>query len=466
MGVAYGTGVILVFHNWILGLSLFAPSVAVWGLHGLFALYLGLFFGLGTGLGWWLCQRGKWGWVHMGFSWALGDMLRTMGPIGTPSGSLAYAVVFPWNQVASVVGASGVMMLLALCQAMLAHTWLTGGRARWMGISVFIMGMGTWAWWGIHTPLDRSVTAKIQIGLVQPNHAQQSKLNEPDAILLRDALELSNPLINRVSLIIWPETALLTPLSPSFPVHVLQHLSPLLLGLPTIQGPHTMNSMVLIQPTQTVVVYNKQRLMPFGEYWPMASWVSQINGLEWVGQSFSAGDILPPFQTMGMEGRPIQWGGAICLEAIYPWVTRRGVKDGATAIVMVANNAWFQGYPAGIQLIDMARMRAIETQREIVFSSNSGPSGVIRRNGEIELGVSMGERGTSIHMVRGYSGLSWYIKMGDTIWWAMIVVWVLVWMQGWLKRGQKKNPEGGGSKKSNNLRFVNQKNREYRGVSP
>ena len=125
--------------------------------------------------------------------------------------------------------------------------------------------------------------------------------------------------------------------------------------------------------------YNKHHLVPFGEYIPFWSLVSNLNiaPLQRIGAGFEAG---PEPTRLVVPGAPPAVV-LICYEAIFPDMIPRG--DGRPGwIVMVTNDAWFGGGSGPYQHYAMARYRAIEEGLPVArrlrgaFRPSSTPTGV------------------------------------------------------------------------------------------
>jgi apolipoprotein N-acyltransferase len=78
----------------------------------------------------------------------------------------------------------------------------------------------------------------------------------------------------------------------------------------------------------------------------------------------------------------VRVGIMICWESLFAEHTRALINDGATLLVMLANEGWFAD-PAGAQHNLTARMRAAETHRSVIVASNMGPSLVIDPFGRV-----------------------------------------------------------------------------------
>jgi apolipoprotein N-acyltransferase len=132
------------------------------------------------------------------------------------------------------------------------------------------------------------------------------------------------------------------------------------------------------QGIEPLALYDKYRLVPLGEYMPLARFLRplHIEELVHIGDGFSHGarpraidlDSAPPVQPL------------ICYEALYPGFTREGaIASGVRAawIVNVSDDAWFGGTYGPVQHLNLASYRAIEEGLPIIRATPTGVSAVV-----------------------------------------------------------------------------------------
>jgi apolipoprotein N-acyltransferase len=139
---------------------------------------------------------------------------------------------------------------------------------------------------------------------------------------------------------------------------------------------------------EVLAIYDKRRLVPFGEFVPLSS-VLSVLGLDRfnpVGQGFIAGDqaldtILP--------------GGGrtsilICYEVIFPGLIPQGDRR-PDWVAHLTNDGWFGPSTGPLQHFERARLRAIETGLPIARAANNGVSGLIDPLGRVVDDISTSE---------------------------------------------------------------------------
>lgn len=200
-------------------------------------------------------------------------------------------------------------------------------------------------------------------------------------------------------LVIWPETAL--PFF--FQTHrlaarvrelVQRERVPLLFGAPGMERcpaesppapgepppePDIFNRAFLLAPDGRVIGwYDKEHLVPFGEYLPSwLNWPFLEALLQGVG-----------VYTEGASSTPLRYGDLalgmlICYEGIFPWLARERVADGANILVDISNDGWFRGTPASRQHLYLTVLRALEQNRWILRGTNTGISAVVDARGRL-----------------------------------------------------------------------------------
>jgi apolipoprotein N-acyltransferase len=206
----------------------------------------------------------------------------------------------------------------------------------------------------------------------------------------------------RPSLIVWPETAL-----PFYP-----HREPLMSRVrdfakekqlylltgapyftvtPGLSKPSTeyfssslrpveyFNSALMVDSSGTQTGrYNKQHLVPFGEYVPLSDYLWFIKPLVEL-----VGDFTPGRSSKPLEAGRVRAGILICFESIFPEIARRTTAAGANLLVSLTNDAWYGKSSAPQHSWAMTVMRAVENRRGLVRAANTGISGFVAPSGAI-----------------------------------------------------------------------------------
>lgn len=105
----------------------------------------------------------------------------------------------------------------------------------------------------------------------------------------------------------------------------------------------------------------------------------------------------------------------ICYESIYGEFVTDYVKKGANFFAIMTNDSWWGVTEGHRQLLSYARMRSIETRREIARAANSGISAHINALGEIEEDTLYGDKTALFAKIKLYDGETFYARTGDFI---------------------------------------------------
>jgi apolipoprotein N-acyltransferase len=263
--------------------------------------------------------------------------------------------------------------------------------------------------------------SRIKVALIQGNIEQDVKWNPS---YLTKTMETYSDLSlkasqSRPDLLIWPEAATPFHFESSKVYHgmvldVLQRArTHLLLGSPARRtvGESTRyyNSAFLLSPSGDVVErYDKVHLVPYGEYVPLKQFFPFIDKMvEGIGD-FTPGD--------RVKVLPLSKGNVgvlICYEIIFPDLTRQFVREGATVLVNLTNDAWFGRTGAPYQHFSMAVFRAIENRRFVARAANTGISGIIDPTGRIQSQTEIFTKEVVVDTIYALGLPTFYTRYGD-----------------------------------------------------
>ena len=105
----------------------------------------------------------------------------------------------------------------------------------------------------------------------------------------------------------------------------------------------------------------------------------------------------------------------ICYESIYGEFTTDYVKKGANFLAIMTNDSWWGVTEGHKQLLSYAKLRAIETRREIARAANSGISAHIDARGETVADTFYGDQTALFAKVNLYDQMTFYTRAGDLL---------------------------------------------------
>jgi apolipoprotein N-acyltransferase len=180
----------------------------------------------------------------------------------------------------------------------------------------------------------------------------------------------------------------------------------------------------LISSTGEIVMrYHKMRLVPFGEYLPIPSFITSILPVRRLVESVSEFTPGARPETGRVLGASI--GAFICYEAIFPSLVRRFTVAGAQVLVNVTNDGWYGTSAAPYQHYAMARFRAVENHRFLVRAANTGISAIIDPFGRELVRSELMEQRALVGEVRGISEITFYARYGDVFAWSLVILTAL-----------------------------------------
>ncbi len=195
-------------------------------------------------------------------------------------------------------------------------------------------------------------------------------------------------------LLVWPETALpfyppRDPLMVTVKDFVRENEVFLLTGAPfftvnlhkqqSLSSLSYYNSGLLLERSGELSArYNKQHLVPFGEYVPLRTYLWFLKPLVELIGDFTPGDSFKP-----LDADTIQAGVLICFESIFPDIARQETREGANLLVNITNDAWYGESSAPHHSWAMTVFRAVENRRSLVRAANTGISGFVNPTGDI-----------------------------------------------------------------------------------
>jgi apolipoprotein N-acyltransferase len=182
------------------------------------------------------------------------------------------------------------------------------------------------------------------------------------------------------------------------------------------------NSAELVAPNgDWLARYDKIHLVPFGEYVPFQDMFSFAKKL-----TKEVGDFVPGTQRVVLPVHSYKLGTFICYESIFPDEIREFARDGAGLLVNVSNDGWFGETGAPGQHLRMARMRAIENNRWVLRSTNTGITATIDPYGRI---VQQARRNVRVALDMPYgvvTDTTFYTRHGDWFAWFCVMACAII----------------------------------------
>ncbi len=386
--------------HWIYIASYRYGSVSLpvsWLMVALLALVLALYqFGLSFLL-WKLLGFRIWAFPLV---WVLVELMRSFLPYGG----------FPWILVGSV------LMEVPILKFLLSTVKVYGGslvvltgvvltytkhKKASLTLALAVGGLIYLSLWNYYSKVSPRKEKPFRVAIVQPAIPQDVKLSDE---AFRRAyplyLELIEEALRRgAQLIILPESA--------FPFFVselgyegkeileISKRVPIVVGMVDVDFDERIayNSVLAIKNYKIVDRYDKVRLLPFGEYIPQP-----FGFVKELFPAVSGIDYLP-----GRELKPLNLGSLkvatpVCFEVAYCRLVKE-LSANADLIAVLTNDAWFENSLGTYQHMRLARLRALENSKYILWVNNTGPSAVISPEGQILKATEYGKAQVLVYEV-------------------------------------------------------------------
>lgn len=366
-----------------------APLAVALLLLGLLVLVMSAYYAaLGYALRRWFRPQVGWGTLLvMPAAWLLAEWLRGWFLSGFPWLSLGYAHTdSPLAGFAPLLGVYGVSLLVLVVAGGMVTALLATARGwRAAGLACAVLpwlagaGLARLEW---TTPQGEA----FPVALLQGAIPQDQKWLDGNLQTTLDLYQRLHDEALGARLIVWPEAAIpdlvnqqTRYVSRQWTV-ARQAGSAVVMGVVRVDddGETYYNSIVSL--VDEPVFYDKDHLVPFGEYFPVPGFVRRwLRMMDLPYSDFARG---------GADQPPLPGGGglllsaSLCYEDAYPTPQLRTTRA-SDLLVNVTNDAWFGKAGARYQHFQIARMRAIESRRYMLRAANDGLTAVVGPQGEV-----------------------------------------------------------------------------------
>ncbi|WP_374240638.1 apolipoprotein N-acyltransferase [Zoogloea sp.] len=420
IGFAWGLGAMLAGVSWLYvalnrfgGMPMPLAGLAVL----LFCAFMGLFAGFSGAL-FGVLRQGRAGRDALLFAaaWLLGEWVRGWAFTGFPwlASGYSQSPPSPLAGFAPVFGVFGVGGLLAAVAALaVAAVGARNWRPALVAVLILAAGVGLRgvAW-------TAPVGEPVRVALLQPNIEQSLKWR-PEMLQRWLEVNLSMLRDNPAQLVVLPETTiplLIDHLPPDYREALARtaagHGGDVIFGTFVRDDAGRIFNAAVSLGSAPPAFYAKQHLVPFGEYSPpLFSWFYALASIPMADQTRGAAR-QPP---MALAGQKVAVN--ICYEDVFGEELIRSLPE-ATLLLNLSNLAWYGDSFAQPQHLQIARLRALETGRPMLRSTNTGMTALVAPDGRVEAVLPAFAAGALHVAVRGYQGLTPYARWGN---WAAVL---------------------------------------------
>ena len=255
---------------------------------------------------------------------------------------------------------------------------------RRRGLAALAVMLALWAgygWQRLHTPLPKT---GLTLALVQPDFPVPDLFDRPTLIAhWQRLLAMSNAGLNAgADAVIWPEDAspwlLDSDAGAREQLAAVTGTAPIIAGSLRYLSPTDFrNSLVVTAgPLPALAVYDKWKLVPFGEYTP--KWIPLKIIPDMLGGGFTPGTGPATIHVAGLPA----FGPLICYEDVFPG-EMVDEKNRPSWLVVITDDAWFGDSAGPRQHVADARLRAVEEGLPLARDANSGISAIFDPFGHV-----------------------------------------------------------------------------------
>ncbi|MDR6463186.1 apolipoprotein N-acyltransferase [Chryseobacterium sediminis] len=177
------------------------------------------------------------------------------------------------------------------------------------------------------------------------------------------------------------------------------------------------NTAIQLVPNQKVQAYHKGKLVPGVEIFPYMNVLKPLLGDAMLNLGGTVASLGTDKERVAFSN-PFNKGKLapiICYESIYGEFVTEYVKKGANFLAIMTNDSWWGVTEGHKQLLSYAKLRAIETRREIARAANSGISAHINAKGEVTADTFYGDKTALFAKVNLYDNMTFYTRAGDLL---------------------------------------------------
>ncbi|KPU83782.1 acyltransferase, partial [Psychromonas sp. PRT-SC03] len=158
--------------------------------------------------------------------------------------------------------------------------------------------------------------------------------------------------------------------------------------------------------------YQKHHLLPIGEFVPFEKWLRPLAPyFNLPMSSFTAGAAIQK----NLRYADTLLMPTLCYEIAFPELLRQNINIKTGVILALSNDAWFDYSIGPAQHLQIARMRAIEFERPLLRSTNTGITAIYDGLGK-ETGRLQAHQAGALHMkIQPLVGSTPYQRFGSLV---------------------------------------------------
>ena len=286
-----------------------------------------------------------------------------------------------------ILGVAGGSYIIYIASTILGLSWKKNKKISAITLGVIFLLLIPIS----DEPIDKNTP--LNISIIQPSTNPFLKYeNSYKEKIENNLIRLSEEIDNNADLVIFPEAELPYAFeSREFSLFrdKLVNSKTIISGSWHFEGSKLFNSMVNLKTNQ---VYNKQHLVPFGEYIPfIPSLRGLIDFFDMPMSNVSHGKDSQANIDFTHNRQKYNISPLICYDIAFGNTVRKS-NQRSNFIINISNDTWFGNSIGPYHHLYIARVRALENNKWIIRATNDGFSAVISNKGTI---VSLLDKGVS-----------------------------------------------------------------------
>lgn len=379
--------------------------------------------------------------------WCVFEWVQTVGWWGVPWGRLGLGQIEAplLLRSSSLFGSYFVTFIIVAVNFCIAYFFLAKSKKKaFLRIAVCAFCLNVILGSAV-TLTYREKKEKVKFAAVQGNIDSSEKwsvssLDKTLYVYRKYTIEAAE---DGAQVILWPETAIPYDLFNDYDLELyvstlaIDAQSTLLVSTFTDGDEGYYNSLIEVKPDGSFgdVIYNKQRLVPFGEFVPMRKIVSIL--FSSLGELGMVSDLAAGDKSAVISSEAGEIGCGICFDSIYENIIRESVLSGAEIIVISTNDSWF-GDSAALKMHNsQSVLRAIENGRYVVRAANTGISSVIDPMGNVISRLGANREGYLVKEVDLREDITLYTRIGNVFVYCCAAFVIVCVICGFIERHNK-----------------------------
>lgn len=200
------------------------------------------------------------------------------------------------------------------------------------------------------------------------------------------------------------------------------------------------NSAIFINSADSIPKYHKSKLVVGVENFPYQSVLKPLIGDAMIdlGGTVAMKTTQDDRSVFTSANSKYKVGPIICYESVFGEFVTGYIRNDANFLAIITNDAWWNETQGHKQHLSYAKLRAVETRRDIVRSANTGISAIINAKGEIVDYIGYDQKGALSGQIITNDRITFYVKAGDYIARISIFVLIFVFLIGFFRRKKEK----------------------------